>query len=91
VPGAWYPAATLILAHAHLNNALIDSDGSAGMDDFSSRHSGGSNFVFADGSVHFIRNVPSDNPDGSYGPDGVNFQRLGTRAMKEVVPGDFVN
>jgi len=90
VPGAWYPAATLILSHAHLNNALIDSDGSAGMDDFSSRHSGGSNFIFADGSVHFIRSVPSDNPDGSYSPDSVIFQSMGTRAKREVVPGDWL-
>jgi prepilin-type N-terminal cleavage/methylation domain-containing protein/prepilin-type processing-associated H-X9-DG protein len=91
VPGAWYPAATLVLAHAHLNNALVDSDGSAGMDDFSSRHVGGGHFAFADGSVHFIRSVPSDNADGSYTPDGVNFQALGTRAGNEVIAGDFVN
>jgi len=90
VPGAWYPAATLTLSHSHLNNALIDSDGSAGMDDFSSRHSGGSNFTFADGSVHFIRSVPSDNPDGSYSPDSVIFQSMGTRAKREVVPGDWL-
>jgi len=91
VPGAWYPAATLILSHAHLNNALIDSDGSAGMDDFSSRHSGGSNFVFADGSVHFIHSIPSDNPDGSYSGDGLIFQALGTRSGKEPVAGDWEN
>jgi prepilin-type N-terminal cleavage/methylation domain-containing protein/prepilin-type processing-associated H-X9-DG protein len=90
VPGAWFPAATLVLAHAHLNNALFDSDGSAGMDDFSSRHPGGTNFVFADGSVHFLRSVPSDNVDGSYTPDGVIFQALGTRANGEVVPGDWL-
>jgi prepilin-type processing-associated H-X9-DG protein/prepilin-type N-terminal cleavage/methylation domain-containing protein len=89
VPGAWYPAATLVLAHAHLNNAILDPDGSAGMDDFGSRHSGGSNVVFADGSVHFLRSVPRDNPDGSYTADGRIFQALGTRANGEVVPGDW--
>jgi prepilin-type N-terminal cleavage/methylation domain-containing protein/prepilin-type processing-associated H-X9-DG protein len=91
IPGAWYPAATLVLAHTHLNNALLDPDGSAGMDDFGSRHSGGSNFVFADGSVHFLRSVPSDNPDGSYTQDGLVFQALGTRAGGEVIPGDWLN
>jgi prepilin-type N-terminal cleavage/methylation domain-containing protein/prepilin-type processing-associated H-X9-DG protein len=91
VPGASYPAATLILAHSHLNNALLDPDGSAGMDDFGSRHQGGSNFVFADGSVHFLRSVASDNPDGSYTPDGLIFQALGTRANGEVVAGDWIN
>jgi prepilin-type N-terminal cleavage/methylation domain-containing protein/prepilin-type processing-associated H-X9-DG protein len=89
VPGAWYPAATLVQAHAHLNNALLDPDGSAGMDDFGSRHPGGSNFVFADGSVHFLRSVPSDTMDGSYTPEGLNFQALGTRANSEVVTGDY--
>jgi prepilin-type N-terminal cleavage/methylation domain-containing protein/prepilin-type processing-associated H-X9-DG protein len=91
VPGAWFPAASLVLSHAHLNNAMTDPDGSAGMDDFSSRHFGGSNFLFGDGSVHFIRSIPSDNPDRSYTPDGRIFQALGTRANGEVVPGDFVN
>ncbi|HLW65260.1 MAG TPA: DUF1559 domain-containing protein [Gemmataceae bacterium] len=89
VPGAWYPAATLVLAHAHLNNALTDPDGSAGMDDFSSRHMGGSNFVFADGSVRFLRSVSSDNSDGNYTADGLNFQAMGTRAGGEVVSGEW--
>jgi prepilin-type N-terminal cleavage/methylation domain-containing protein/prepilin-type processing-associated H-X9-DG protein len=89
VPGAWFPAATLVLAHAHLNNALLDPDGSAGMDDFGSRHSGGANFVFADGSVRFLRSVPGDNPDGSFTPDGVIFQALATRARGEVANGDW--
>jgi prepilin-type N-terminal cleavage/methylation domain-containing protein/prepilin-type processing-associated H-X9-DG protein len=89
VAGAWFPAATLVLSHAHLNNARTDPDGSAGMDDFSSRHPDGSNFVFADGSVHFLRSVSSDNPDGSYTPDGLIFQALGTRANGEVIPGDW--
>ena len=89
--GAWYPSSSLALAHAHLNNAMVDPDGSAGMDDFSSMHFGGSFFAFADGSVHFIRSVPGDNTDGSYTADGLNFQALGTRAGREVVAGDFIN
>jgi prepilin-type N-terminal cleavage/methylation domain-containing protein/prepilin-type processing-associated H-X9-DG protein len=80
-----YPAATLILAHSHLNNASTDTDG--GLDDFSSRHSGGSHFVFADGHVAFVRSVPGDNPDGGYTPDSLAFQALGTRANGEVVQG----
>jgi prepilin-type N-terminal cleavage/methylation domain-containing protein/prepilin-type processing-associated H-X9-DG protein len=85
IPGAWYPAATLVLAHAHGNNPMVDADGSAGMDDYSSKHPGGSNFAFADGSVHFIFSMPSDNPDGSYPPLDLQFQALGTRAGGEVV------
>jgi prepilin-type N-terminal cleavage/methylation domain-containing protein/prepilin-type processing-associated H-X9-DG protein len=85
----WYPASTLVQAHSHLNNTTTDTDG--GLDDFSSRHTGGSNFVFADGSVHFIRSVPGDNPDGSYAPDGLIFQAMGTRANGEVIPGDWTN
>jgi len=91
IPGAWYPSSTLAIAHAHMNNAFSDPDGSAGMDDFSSMHVGGSFFVFADGSVHFITSVSSDNPDGSYTANGLSFQALGTRALGEVIPGNFVN
>jgi prepilin-type N-terminal cleavage/methylation domain-containing protein/prepilin-type processing-associated H-X9-DG protein len=91
IPGAWYPAATLVQAHAHMNNALSDPDGSAGMDDFGSRHSSGSNFVFADGSVHFLRSITGDNADGSYTADGLIFQALATRAGGEVISGDWVN
>jgi prepilin-type processing-associated H-X9-DG protein len=86
---AWSPAATLVLAHSHLNNASADSDG--GLDDFSSRHVGGSNFAFADGSVRFLRSVPGDRPDGSLSPDGLTFQALGTRAGGEVVAGGWAD
>jgi prepilin-type N-terminal cleavage/methylation domain-containing protein/prepilin-type processing-associated H-X9-DG protein len=89
VPGASFPAATLVLSHAHLNNAVFDPDGSAGMDDFGSRHPGGSHFLFADGSVHFLRSITSDNADGSFTMDGLIFQALATRAGGEVLSGDL--
>jgi prepilin-type N-terminal cleavage/methylation domain-containing protein/prepilin-type processing-associated H-X9-DG protein len=89
VAGVNFPAPTLVLAHAHLNNAEVDGDGSAGMDDFSGMHLGGSNFVLADGSVRFIQSVPADGPSG-YTSEDVIFQMLGTRGCGEVVPGDFL-
>lgn len=79
------PAADLVLNHSHLNNPIGDADG--GLDDFSSRHTGGSNVLFADGSVHFLRSIPSDNADGSYTADSLAFQALGTRSGGEVVQG----
>jgi prepilin-type N-terminal cleavage/methylation domain-containing protein/prepilin-type processing-associated H-X9-DG protein len=82
---SWAPAPTLVVAHSHLNNTNTDTDG--GLDDFSSRHVGGSNFVFGDGSVRFLRSVPSDNADGSYTCDSIAFQALGTRANGEVLTG----
>jgi prepilin-type processing-associated H-X9-DG protein len=83
---AWYPAATLVQAHSHLNNTTTDTDG--GLDDFSSMHPGGSNFLFADGSVRFLRDIPGDLADGGYTPDSLIFQALGTRANGEVVNPD---
>jgi prepilin-type processing-associated H-X9-DG protein len=80
---SWYPASCLVLAHSHLNNALTDTD--AGLDDFSSRHLGGSNFLFADGSVHFILSIPGDRPDGSYTPLRRDFQALGTRSNGDLI------
>jgi prepilin-type N-terminal cleavage/methylation domain-containing protein/prepilin-type processing-associated H-X9-DG protein len=85
---AWKAAPALVLAHSHLNNTTTDLDG--GLDDFSSSHVAGSNFVFADGSVRFIRSVPDDGPNGGYMSESIVFQALGTRAGHEVVPGDWV-
>jgi prepilin-type N-terminal cleavage/methylation domain-containing protein/prepilin-type processing-associated H-X9-DG protein len=87
----FYPAATLVQAHCHLINTDSDPDG--GLDDCSSLHPGGANFLFADGSVHFLKNILGDagtRPDGSsvYGPSGVVFQALATRAGGEIISAD---
>ena len=85
---AWSEAPTLVLAHSHLNNATTDMDG--GLDDFSSMHPNGSHFVFADGAVHFVKSVSTDQPDGTYSQDSQFFQALGTRGQQETVPGDWL-
>jgi prepilin-type processing-associated H-X9-DG protein len=87
----YYPAATLVQAHCHLINTNSDPDG--GLDDCSSLHPGGANFLFADGSVHFLKNILGDagtRPDGStiYYAADVVFQALATRCGGEVVSGD---
>jgi prepilin-type processing-associated H-X9-DG protein len=82
---AFYPAATLVLAHGHLNNGTTDTDG--GLDDFSSRHNGGSNFLFADGHVSFLRSISGDLPGGGYSADSLVLQALSTRANGEVSQG----
>jgi prepilin-type N-terminal cleavage/methylation domain-containing protein/prepilin-type processing-associated H-X9-DG protein len=78
-----YPAAALVLAHAHLNNAETDLDG--GLDDFSSNHAGGGNFLFADGAARFIKSVPGDDASGEFTLDGLVFQAMGTRAGHEAL------
>ncbi len=77
-PSGSAPAATLVLSHCHLINTANDTDG--GLDDYSSLHPGGTNVVYADGSVRFVISISSDNPDGSYTTNSLIFQSLGTRA-----------
>jgi len=87
----FYPAAALVQAHCHLLNTDSDPDG--GIDDFASRHPGGANFAFGDGSVRFLKSVTSDSGkrgDGTtiYSPSGLVFQALATRNGGEVVSSD---
>jgi prepilin-type N-terminal cleavage/methylation domain-containing protein/prepilin-type processing-associated H-X9-DG protein len=87
----FYPAATLVQAHCHLINTDTDPDG--GLDDCSSRHPGGANFLFADGSVRFLKSILRDagtRPDGSriYDPSSLRFQAMATRAGGEVSSSD---
>jgi prepilin-type processing-associated H-X9-DG protein len=87
----YYFAPCLVLVHCNMINSNSDLD--SGLDDPSSFHPGGANMLFADGSVHFLRSVPSNagvNPDGTtrYSPGSIIFQALGTRAGGEVISSD---
>jgi prepilin-type N-terminal cleavage/methylation domain-containing protein/prepilin-type processing-associated H-X9-DG protein len=88
---AYYLAATLVQAHCNVLNTIQDPDG--GLDDYSSRHPGGANMLFGDGSVKFLKSVLGNNgqrADGStiYSPASLILQALGTRAGGEVVSSD---
>jgi prepilin-type N-terminal cleavage/methylation domain-containing protein/prepilin-type processing-associated H-X9-DG protein len=72
-------APVLVLVHNNWINIKTDADG--GLDDFSSKHTGGVNLLFADGSVHFLRSITAD------GPERRAFWALGTRAGGEPVYG----
>lgn len=76
-PNATAPAQALVLVHNNWVNVRTDADG--GLDDFSSNHSGGVNLLFADGSVHFVRDITMD------GQARYDFWALGTRAGGEEV------
>jgi prepilin-type N-terminal cleavage/methylation domain-containing protein/prepilin-type processing-associated H-X9-DG protein len=87
----YYLAATLVQAHGNVLNSNSDPDG--GLDDFSSRHPGGANLLFGDGSVRFFKSVPANTgtrPDGStiYSPTSLILQALCTRSGGEVVSSD---
>jgi prepilin-type processing-associated H-X9-DG protein len=87
----FHPAATLVQAHCNLLNTVADPDG--GLDDFCSRHPGGANVVFADGSVHFLKSVlrnsgTRSNGSTIYSPASLVLQALGTRSGGEVLSAD---
>jgi prepilin-type processing-associated H-X9-DG protein len=84
------PAATLVLVHSHLNNTKED-DKDPGLEHYSSLHHGGSQVLFADGSVHFIRDVPTDHKANTFANQSKILEALGTRSGNEVIPGDWVN
>jgi len=90
-PNGTSPAPNLVLLHGNVLNAVADTDG--GLDDSSSFHPGGAHALFGDGSVRFLKSVPSNagvNPDGStkYSAMSLVLQALCTRAGKEVAGGD---
>jgi prepilin-type N-terminal cleavage/methylation domain-containing protein/prepilin-type processing-associated H-X9-DG protein len=78
-PTATGPGQALVLVHNNWVNIKTDSDG--GLDDFSSRHPGGANLLFADGSVRFIRSITVD------GSDHLAFWAMGTRAAGDSTQG----
>ncbi len=68
-------AGDLVLIHAGTNNSTTGRN----LDDASSKHPGGSNFLFADGSVHFIRSAQSGSTDST------TLEAMGTSGGGEVV------
>ena len=87
----FYAAATLVQAHGHLLNTDTDPDG--GLDDYSSLHPGGANFVFGDGSVRFLKTVLRDSGQAAggstlYSPTSLVLQALSTRNGGEVLSAD---
>jgi prepilin-type processing-associated H-X9-DG protein len=78
-PNATGPAQALTLVHNNWINITTDADG--GLDDFSSKHPGGANLLFADGSVRFLGSITAD------GPVRYAFWAMGTRAGGEVPQG----
>jgi prepilin-type N-terminal cleavage/methylation domain-containing protein/prepilin-type processing-associated H-X9-DG protein len=69
-------AADLVLMH---NESVNDASG-RNLDDTSSRHIGGANFLFGDGAVHFIHTITAASSQSA------TFQTFGTTAGGEFSP-----
>ena len=74
-------AGDLVLVHAGTNNSTSGRN----LDDASSMHGVGSNFLFADGAVHFIRNIASNTADATA------LQAMGTIAGGELATPDMLD
>jgi hypothetical protein len=70
-------AGDLVLIHASTNNSTSGRN----LDDSSSMHKTGSNFLYGDGTVHFIRNIASGSTDST------TLEAMGTIAGGEVLSG----
>jgi prepilin-type N-terminal cleavage/methylation domain-containing protein/prepilin-type processing-associated H-X9-DG protein len=74
-------AGDLVLIHASTNNNPTGRN----LDDACSMHTGGSNFLLADGSVHFISSISSGSADAA------TLQAMGTVAGGEVLATDLID
>jgi prepilin-type N-terminal cleavage/methylation domain-containing protein len=74
-------AGDLVLIHASTNNSPTGRN----LDDASSKHFVGSNFLYGDGSVHFIHNIASGSTDST------TLEAMGTIAGGEVLADDLTN
>ena len=82
VPGKIGQAAgDLVLIHA----STINNPSGRNLDDCNTLHPGGANILFADGTVHFVRNIMSGSADST------TFEAMGTVAGGEVLATDLLN
>src|SRR5208282_6638853 len=82
VPGkAGQGAGDLVLIHASTNNSYSGRN----LDDASSKHTIGSNFLFGDGAVHFIVSIPSGSDNST------TLEAMGTIAGDEVILPGLIN